>query len=494
MPMEEVIRAATRNGAPALGLEDEIGTVEEGKYANLVFLRENPTAGVGNLESVHFILKRGRRFNRNESSLEPHPAAGRREGPPVLRPTPPSGGRGDGREFERIRSFLMTGDSIRIGIWGAVLFSTAACAGGDAPASDADVPTFEGTVDLEIGELEGDDAYLFSRIASVAADSRGRILVADRGVSEVRVFDPDGSFLFRFGGEGDGPEEFRNPCCLGFSPEGHLWVRQEARYTAFELGDAAATYLRVQRRLFGGQGGAAPVTFDAEGRLVDIGSLPNPGDAFAYGRVHVNADGSADTVELREPGAAAAGHQTVVVDMSGFAEGFSGSAQLYLYQPFGPLWRHAHGPGGAWASAASSAYAVELHGADGSVMHITGPPGVGPPLSPEEREYARSRLERDMERGNLDEPAFEIPETKAPLADLFFDQAGRLWIEKSAPDGAEMVEADVYEGATLVARYRWPIRVDPGSVPWATETALYGTTTDELGVQRAARVRFQQRQ
>ena len=64
----------------------------------------------------------------------------------------------------------MTGDSIRIGIWGAVLFSAAACAGGDAPAPDADVPIFEGTADLEIGELEGDDAYLFTRIASVAAD------------------------------------------------------------------------------------------------------------------------------------------------------------------------------------------------------------------------------------------------------------------------------------------------------------------------------------
>ncbi len=80
MPMEEVIRAATRNGALALGLEADIGTIEEGKYANLVFLRENPTAGVGNLESVHFILKRGRRFNRNESSLEPRPVAGRRAG------------------------------------------------------------------------------------------------------------------------------------------------------------------------------------------------------------------------------------------------------------------------------------------------------------------------------------------------------------------------------------------------------------------------------
>ncbi|WP_420462629.1 amidohydrolase family protein [Candidatus Palauibacter sp.] len=66
MPMGEVIRAATRNGALALGLEADIGTVEEGKYANLVFLRENPTTGVASLKSVSFTLKRGRRFDRNE--------------------------------------------------------------------------------------------------------------------------------------------------------------------------------------------------------------------------------------------------------------------------------------------------------------------------------------------------------------------------------------------------------------------------------------------
>lgn len=369
-----------------------------------------------------------------------------------------------------------------------VLLGVAACAGDDGPTADtgvSSVPTFEGTVDLEIGEVEGDDAYLFSRIAAVAADPVGRILVVDRGASDVRVFDSEGAFLFRFGGEGDGPNEFRGPCCLGFSREGELWVRQAARYTAFELGETGATYLRVQQRVFGGQGGAGPVTFDAEGRLIDIGSLRDPGDRFVRARVHVNADGSTDTVVVREPEAAAAGHRAVPVEFNGFA------GELHVYQPYGPLWQHAHGPGGAWANASSSVYEVELHGADGSVMRITGPPTVGPPLSPEERESARDRLERDMERGNLDEPAFEIPETKGPLADLFFDQAGRLWVEKSAPGGAEMVEADVYEGATLVARYRWPSRVSLRAVPWATETALYGTTTDELGVERAARVRFE---
>ena len=69
MPMVDVIRTATSNGALALGLESEIGTVEAGKYANLVFLEQDPTAGVKNLKSIHFTLKRGRRFDREDFEL-----------------------------------------------------------------------------------------------------------------------------------------------------------------------------------------------------------------------------------------------------------------------------------------------------------------------------------------------------------------------------------------------------------------------------------------
>ena len=38
----EVIRSATLNGAEALGLDDEIGTVEVGKLADFVIVEENP--------------------------------------------------------------------------------------------------------------------------------------------------------------------------------------------------------------------------------------------------------------------------------------------------------------------------------------------------------------------------------------------------------------------------------------------------------------------
>lgn len=46
----EVIKAATLNGAEALGMDDEIGTIEPGKLADFVILEENPVA---NLQSLY---------------------------------------------------------------------------------------------------------------------------------------------------------------------------------------------------------------------------------------------------------------------------------------------------------------------------------------------------------------------------------------------------------------------------------------------------------
>lgn len=376
---------------------------------------------------------------------------------------------------------------VRVATWSAILFSAVSCAGGDAPAPEADVPTFEGTIDLEIGEIEGDDPYVFGRIFSVAADPLGRILVTDGQAHEVRVFAPDGGFLFRLGGEGDGPGEFRSPCCVGFSPEGELWVRQEPRFAVFELEDAGASYVRTVRRFFTGQLGGYPVVFDAEGRIVDLGLLPGEGGQFGEARIHLNPDGSADTVAVLKPAAAEEARKTVEFESD------RGSGFLYFYQPYGPEWLQAYGPQGRWASAMSSTYAIELHAPDGAVMQVTGPTTPGPPLSQAEEEYARERLEGDMERANVDEPLFDIPERKPPLAALFFDRGGRLWVQKTAADGAETIEADVYEGGVLMARYRWPRRVRARPLAWVTETALYGITADSLGVQRAARVGFEPR-
>lgn len=64
MPTAEVIRSATSNAARALGHEAEMGTIEPGKLANLVFVSADPIQDISNLRSVAFTVKRGVVFER----------------------------------------------------------------------------------------------------------------------------------------------------------------------------------------------------------------------------------------------------------------------------------------------------------------------------------------------------------------------------------------------------------------------------------------------
>ncbi len=56
---EEAIRISTLNGAIYLGIEDELGTVERGKLADLVVLEGDPTADITAVRNVRFVFKDG---------------------------------------------------------------------------------------------------------------------------------------------------------------------------------------------------------------------------------------------------------------------------------------------------------------------------------------------------------------------------------------------------------------------------------------------------
>ncbi|HNS05501.1 MAG TPA: amidohydrolase family protein [Candidatus Saccharicenans sp.] len=58
-PMEAIV-CATRNGARILGLEDELGTIEAGKAADLQIVKDNPLKSFDNLGHPELVILRGK--------------------------------------------------------------------------------------------------------------------------------------------------------------------------------------------------------------------------------------------------------------------------------------------------------------------------------------------------------------------------------------------------------------------------------------------------
>jgi len=59
----EAIRCATINGARALGLDKELGSIEKGKLADLVVLDKNPLENIRNSEAIGMVMLNGRLYD-----------------------------------------------------------------------------------------------------------------------------------------------------------------------------------------------------------------------------------------------------------------------------------------------------------------------------------------------------------------------------------------------------------------------------------------------
>jgi len=70
MPALDAIRAITVNAAEMLGWQDRIGSIESGKFADLIAVAGDPIADISELERVRFVMKDGRAI-RNDFQEEP---------------------------------------------------------------------------------------------------------------------------------------------------------------------------------------------------------------------------------------------------------------------------------------------------------------------------------------------------------------------------------------------------------------------------------------
>ncbi len=90
---------------------------------------------------------------------------------------------------------------------------------------------------VSIGQHEGEDPYLLHEVRDAMTLSDGRIVVANRGSHELRVFDGHGVHAATWGGEGEGPGEFNSLLEVADWRGDSLiaWYSQGDRLSVFDL-------------------------------------------------------------------------------------------------------------------------------------------------------------------------------------------------------------------------------------------------------------------
>ncbi len=355
------------------------------------------------------------------------------------------------------------------------------------PAADrpAAVAQYELVEVATIGGASDDSPNAFARIAGVGLVPGGRIVVLDNVYHEVRLFASDGRFLSRAGREGSGPGELRRAFGLGVAPDGVIWVRDNGngRYVRFAVqGDSLVTTSTFTLSE-GVQGPGISPTFDASGQLIHLGLAPSAtgGDMILTRfTVPVAASAPAARVAVVEPPADSIGQ---------FAVPMASGETRYFYQPYAPSFLQAHANGGDWARAVSSIATVERYDAAGSLMHRVTVTPERVMLSPAEQARADSNIARSRDMAGRELP-FSVPAHKQPLRTIYFDHAGRLWVEHSVAEGARRI-ADVFDArGALFGRVTWPASIDVGAGAMGEEL-IVGVARDEMDVQRLVVLRMQ---
>ena len=155
------------------------------------------------------------------------------------------------------------------------------------------------TPEVSIGVVDGDPEYQLYQVQDALRLDDGRILVANAGSGEVRVYDAEGAHLDSWGGQGEGPGEFAHTTSVGLWPGTDSVAVWDLRLSRLSLFDGEGTFGRTER--FGDAGGLQRVRSVwtlPSGRLVlmgvEFGDLSDAGGMMRVPErfVLTEADGS----------------------------------------------------------------------------------------------------------------------------------------------------------------------------------------------------------
>lgn len=351
-------------------------------------------------------------------------------------------------------------------------------------------PRWKGTVDLTIGGENATDGAEFGRVSGLAVDATGRIFVADADDSQVRLFSGNGALVAKIGRSGSGPLEFKRLATITIGPDRLLWTRDEgnARMLAIDVSKLPATSAKNVPLLQFTGGSRLPITFDPSGALIDESSwFDQSNTSFRPLRVRRSLTGAVLRIDtLIIPAGAFAGVHKVTKVQKDAAGKQIGMSQGYMWQPYGPQWLRAYGPGGLRADAVGSRYEVHIYGPEGQLVRTLKRVVTPILLSAHEKRLGDSTLNASK----TDLP-FGVPAAKPPIVGLLWSQDGNLWVERSTEDGRPR-EADVYvANGRLIAIAEWPRILDLLSGYAAIRgRVVHAVVTDASDLERIVRLQF----
>ena len=285
--------------------------------------------------------------------------------------------------------------------------------------------------EISIGELEGEEEYLFGRVSEVAVARDGSIYVFDDQVPALRKYDANGKYVRTFGRKGQGPGEYLYGGGLGVGADGkvYLWDTGTWRINVYspagELVNSLATpsgmganvTFKTSRALIVGADGALYVR-----RSMRRSGQPASELAERDAWLKLSATGAVvDTLHIPEVGP----QPPLLKAVNNTA---TSSAQASTGLPYAPRPLAELSPLGYFVTSFPSRYAFELP-STGKVLSIRR--NVQPePVTAAERADARKRVEENMKRTQPDWSwnGPDVPKVKSAFDVLAVAADGRIWV------------------------------------------------------------------
>lgn len=295
-----------------------------------------------------------------------------------------------------------------------------------------------------IGARESDPDDIIGRLASALLLSDGRVVVADAQSLEIRIHAPDGAFIHRFGGRGEGPGEFERSVAV-HRYEGDTLVVAHQGGRAYARMSPDGTYL---------DGGSLELNREEE----PLGYMIL--DAFRSGDLLVNdirwarpsepetrvSRGTWRSVRRLDPRTGATDSIGPVPRDDHYIFLHTGEFEGWLTfgdVPFGRVESWTSGEGALFVGWGDH-FQVDHRSADGELTRLIRLCEDTEPADPEELERGVEErladLDPDDERREREAlEGIPLPDTEPAHLEMLVDHAGRLWVRDFTPPWEEQI-------------------------------------------------------